>query len=220
MSSPTSPDASLSPSGGSILSLGRPPSAGSSSYLRSPDSSIYDPSYLAESMGGPIRSPDFNAEDSSIDYSTDWKFPTSELFPSTKIKTDLNKRRPSPNSSPPPSDLHSDNDSDDENMHRDADPTIHSRDRMHTISTTSLLATSSEDRLEALQRANAELAKKLRDASRELEHKMSDHEGEVEEMQTRIEDLKSELAASRRDDKELRIKAVSEYYATNGGIND
>ncbi|KAF9519695.1 hypothetical protein BS47DRAFT_1079712 [Hydnum rufescens UP504] len=210
LSTPTSPDSSLSPSSGGSLTLGRPPSA-ASSYLRSPNTSIYDPSYLADSMASPIRSPDFSAEDTSIDYSTDWKFPPPELFPSIKTKTDLSKRKPSPNSSPPPSDMNSDPDSDEDNIHdRDADPTIHSRDRIHSISTTSLV-TSPEDRLEALQRANAELAKKLRDASRELEHKLSDHEGEIEEMQTRIEDLRYELAASKREEKELRLKAVSVF---------
>ena len=42
--------------------------------------------------------------------------------------------------------------------------------------------------------------------ARELEHKLSDHEAEVDEMQQRIEDLKSELTAARREEKELKIK--------------
>lgn len=65
---------------------------------------------------------------------------------------------------------------------------------------------ATEERLETLQKANTLLAKKLRDSARELEHKLSDHEAEVEEMQQRIEDLKSELMVVRREEKELRVK--------------
>lgn len=217
MSSPSSPEltASLSPTGlGQLYRSHRPPSStGSYSYTRSPDTSIYDPAYLA-GMSTPIRSPDFDASSASIDYSgaPDWMSPSSELFPKRSARTDLNKRRPSPNSSPPISDSNSD--SDDDGHDEDPEATIHSRQRIHTVSTTSLMA-SPEERLEALQRTNAELAKKVRDVSRELENKLSDHEGEIEEMQTRIENLRSELSASKRDGKELRIKAVRVKFLIN-----
>jgi chromosome segregation ATPase len=53
------------------------------------------------------------------------------------------------------------------------------------------------------------LAKKLRESTRELEHKLSEHEAEVEELQQRVEDLKTELAAARREEKELKVKEAS-----------
>ena len=88
-------------------------------------------------------------------------------------------------------------------------PSASSIRRMHTISSSSSLSlTTPEDRLEALQRTDAELAKKLRDNGRELENRLSDHEAEIDEMQTKIDELKSELQSSKREEKELKAKAV------------
>lgn len=64
------------------------------------------------------------------------------------------------------------------------------------------------DRLDALQRANAELGKKLMDAERTLQDKLADHESELEEMQGRLEEARSELSATKREEKELRSKEV------------
>ncbi|KAJ3716970.1 hypothetical protein C8R42DRAFT_611397 [Lentinula raphanica] len=75
--------------------------------------------------------------------------------------------------------------------------------RSTTSSTASLLP---GERLEALQRANTELAKRLQDAERTLSRKIGEHESELEELQYKLEELKSELVRSKRDEKELRAK--------------
>ncbi|KII89877.1 hypothetical protein PLICRDRAFT_138217 [Plicaturopsis crispa FD-325 SS-3] len=76
-------------------------------------------------------------------------------------------------------------------------------DRSTASSTVSMEAT---ERLEALQRTNVDLGHKLMEVERTLQHKLSDHEVELEEMQGRIEELKSELSSTKREEKELRSK--------------
>ena len=82
-------------------------------------------------------------------------------------------------------------------------------DRSAANSTVSL---ELQDRLDALQRANADLGKKLMDAERTLQNKLSDHESELEEMQGRLEEARSELSATKREEKELRSKEVRVLY--------
>jgi chromosome segregation ATPase len=65
------------------------------------------------------------------------------------------------------------------------------------------------ERLDALQRVNADLAKKLVDVERTLQRKLADHEVELEEMEARLEEAKSELGAAKREEKELRSKERS-----------
>ena len=65
-----------------------------------------------------------------------------------------------------------------------------------------------EERLEALNRLNQDLARKLVEAERTLQTRLSDHEQELEDMQLRLEDAKSELSATKREEKELRSKEV------------
>lgn len=65
------------------------------------------------------------------------------------------------------------------------------------------------DRVDLLQRANEELKKRLGDAERTLSNKLSEHETELEEMVGKIEELKSELVATRREEKELKTKEAS-----------
>ena len=64
------------------------------------------------------------------------------------------------------------------------------------------------ERLEALQRANMELDRKLREAERTLLRKATEHEQEMEELQSRYDESKSELASTKREEKELRVKEV------------
>ena len=64
------------------------------------------------------------------------------------------------------------------------------------------------ERLDALQRANTELGKKLMEAERTLQAKLFEHEAELEDMQGRLEEVKSELSATKREEKELRSKEV------------
>lgn len=79
-------------------------------------------------------------------------------------------------------------------------------DRSTASSTTSM---EPLERLEALQRVNADLAKKLVEAERTLQGKLADHELELEEMEARLEEAKSELSAAKREEKELRNKERS-----------
>ncbi|KAH9957150.1 hypothetical protein BC827DRAFT_1227861 [Russula dissimulans] len=65
------------------------------------------------------------------------------------------------------------------------------------------------ERLEALQRVNADLAKKLVEVERTLQRKLADHEVELEEMEARLEEAKIELSAAKREEKELRSKERS-----------
>lgn len=78
-------------------------------------------------------------------------------------------------------------------------------DRTTTSSTVSM---EPMDRLDALQRANTELGRKLMDAERTLRNKLSEHELELEDMQGRLEEMRSELSATKREEKELRSKEV------------
>ncbi|KIM59417.1 hypothetical protein SCLCIDRAFT_9958 [Scleroderma citrinum Foug A] len=62
------------------------------------------------------------------------------------------------------------------------------------------------ERLDALQKANTELGRKLMEAERTLQVKLQEHDTDLEEMQARLEELKSELTATKREEKELRAK--------------
>lgn len=78
-------------------------------------------------------------------------------------------------------------------------------DRSTASSTASLEPT---ERLEALQRINTDLSKKLMEAERTLQNRLTEHEFELEEMQGRLEEAKTELTATKKEEKELRIKEV------------
>ncbi|KAF9533935.1 hypothetical protein CPB83DRAFT_416318 [Crepidotus variabilis] len=62
------------------------------------------------------------------------------------------------------------------------------------------------ERMEALQRNNEELGRKLMEAERTLQNKLMEHETELEETHMRLEELRSELSLSNREEKELRAK--------------
>lgn len=78
-------------------------------------------------------------------------------------------------------------------------------DRSAASSTVSM---ESIDRLDVLQRANAELGRKLVDAEKTLQNKLTQHEYELEDMQSRLDEMRSELSATKREEKELRSKEV------------
>jgi hypothetical protein len=78
-------------------------------------------------------------------------------------------------------------------------------DRSATSSTVSL---EPFERLDALQKANAELSRKLVEADRALQNKLTEHDNDLEEIQARLEELKTELTATKREEKELRAKEV------------
>ena len=62
--------------------------------------------------------------------------------------------------------------------------------------------------LDTLQQANMELGRKLMEAERTLQIKLQEHDTDLEEMQARLEELRSELTAAKREEKELRAKEV------------
>jgi phage shock protein A len=65
------------------------------------------------------------------------------------------------------------------------------------------------ERMEALQRINTDLSKKLIEAEKTLQNRLTEHESELEEMQSRLEELRSELTATKKEEKELRAKEAS-----------
>lgn len=65
-----------------------------------------------------------------------------------------------------------------------------------------------QGRLDALQRMNTDLGRKLLEAERTLQNRLADHEQELEDMQMRLEEARSELSATKREEKDLRGKEV------------
>ncbi|KAF8972146.1 hypothetical protein BDZ97DRAFT_1783396 [Flammula alnicola] len=76
-------------------------------------------------------------------------------------------------------------------------------DRSTASSTVSMEIT---ERLEALQRVNEELIRKKTDAESTLARKLEEHEQELDETHQRLDELRVELSASNREEKELRAK--------------
>ena len=52
--------------------------------------------------------------------------------------------------------------------------------------------------VDALHRANAELGKKLMEAKAILQRKLLEHESELEKMQSKLDEMKTELMATKR----------------------
>lgn len=73
----------------------------------------------------------------------------------------------------------------------------------------SLVSLAPQDQLDALQKANTELVRKLRAVEQNMQNRLIDHETEIEELQNRLEELKIELSATKREEKELRGKEVN-----------
>jgi len=78
-------------------------------------------------------------------------------------------------------------------------------DRSAASSTVSL---DLQERLDALQRMNTDLGRKLVEAERTLQNKLAEHELELEENQSLLDEMRSELNATKREEKELRSKEV------------
>ncbi|KAF5349769.1 hypothetical protein D9758_010178 [Tetrapyrgos nigripes] len=85
-------------------------------------------------------------------------------------------------------------------------------DRVSVASTASL---EPMERLEALQKSNAEWQRKLRDAEKTLQNRMAEHEVELEELEGKLEELRSELSMAKREEKELRAKERSNITQIN-----
>ena len=74
------------------------------------------------------------------------------------------------------------------------------------------------DRLDALTRANEELIRKKMEAEQALQNKLAEHDIELDENQQRLEELRSELNSSNREEKELRAKDVSLFFRFDIGL--
>ena len=97
--------------------------------------------------------------------------------------------------------LTADDDSDEEEQ----DTSLAREIRESTMSTVSL---DMQERVDALQKVNADLGKKLIEAERTLQIRLSDHESELDDLHQRLETAKNELSATKREEKELRAKEV------------
>ena len=99
------------------------------------------------------------------------------------------------------------NDDSDSDSDSDADDIARGlvHERTVTMSTISL---DMQERIEALQKVNDDLRRKLNDAEETLQRKLTEHEIDLENLQQRIEEIKSELSATKRQEKELRVKEV------------
>ncbi len=81
------------------------------------------------------------------------------------------------------------------------------RTSLHSVS-----SGASGDRVETLEKIRQEQAKKLTELQQKLKEKINEHELEMEEMDSRMEEIAAELDASKRAEKELRAKDVSNFF--------
>ncbi|KAG5637957.1 hypothetical protein H0H81_002485 [Sphagnurus paluster] len=77
---------------------------------------------------------------------------------------------------------------------------------MDRSTASSTISMEPQDRLDILQKANTELGRKLMEAEKTLQNKLLEHESELEDMQGRLEEMRTELNATKREEKELRSK--------------
>ena len=86
----------------------------------------------------------------------------------------------------------------------DDDPTLlRVHERIPTMSTVSL---DMAERIDALQRINDELRRKLSDTEDNLQKRLTEREAEIEDMQQHLDELRSELSVAKRQEKELKAK--------------
>ncbi|KAK6996519.1 hypothetical protein R3P38DRAFT_3329523 [Favolaschia claudopus] len=94
----------------------------------------------------------------------------------------------------------SDSDSDDDDGRSDM---VMDHDRSAASSTVSMMP---HERVEALQRVNDDLARKLQETERSMQRKLAEQEGEFDDLQMKLEETRNELSAAKREEKELRSK--------------
>ncbi|KAL5504361.1 hypothetical protein ACEPAH_8435 [Sanghuangporus vaninii] len=95
-------------------------------------------------------------------------------------------------------------DSDSEDDDEEGDPTL----GLVLARNGSMASLESQEREEALQRANQELQRKVAEQDRILQNRISEHEAELERMEIALEETKSELSLAKREEKELRAKEI------------
>ncbi|KAJ7067401.1 hypothetical protein C8F01DRAFT_1208443 [Mycena amicta] len=82
-------------------------------------------------------------------------------------------------------------------------------DRSAASSTVSMMP---QDRVEALQRVNEDLTRKLVENERTLQRKLAEHEAIHEDLQMKLDELDNELSAAKREEKELRLKERTNHH--------
>ncbi|CAE6456594.1 unnamed protein product [Rhizoctonia solani] len=97
----------------------------------------------------------------------------------------------------------SESDTEPEDADDDNDENTHRYVRQALSSDASL---EPQDVVEALQKTNAELSRKAAESERRMQNRLAERETEIADLEQQLDDLKAELSASRRDEKELRIK--------------
>ncbi|GJE89826.1 hypothetical protein PsYK624_059350 [Phanerochaete sordida] len=86
----------------------------------------------------------------------------------------------------------------------DDDPTLL---RVHErIPTTSTISLDMAERVDALQRINDELRRKLSDTEDNLQRRLAEREAEIEDMQQRLDEFRNELSVAKRQEKDLKAK--------------
>ena len=74
--------------------------------------------------------------------------------------------------------------------------------------TTSLTSLESEERVEALQRVNEDLRRRLKGVEANLQARLTDNENAIMELQNKLEEVQDELSSAKREEKELRGREV------------
>lgn len=86
------------------------------------------------------------------------------------------------------------------------DPTL---GRVHErYPTSSTVSMELEERIDALQKVNDDLRRRLSDTEETLQRRLAEREAEIDDMQQKVEELKSELSSTKRTEKELKAKDV------------
>jgi len=108
-------------------------------------------------------------------------------------------------------------DSDSESENEDEETAM---GRILTRSTaSSTVSMEQSERLEALERHERELTRRLQESERTYQGKMATYEDEIAMLETRIEELKDEVAQHLRDEKDLRSKEVKKFKSSPIAFN-
>jgi len=67
---------------------------------------------------------------------------------------------------------------------------------------------SPEERAEAMARTNDELMRKLEEKEAHFMARFSEHEQVIDELQSKVDQMRTELGATKKEEKELRVKEV------------
>ncbi|KAG8696282.1 hypothetical protein FRC09_008609 [Ceratobasidium sp. 395] len=167
----------------------------------SPRQEMFPPSSFPTSASAPISSEHNMLSSSRRAHSFDQSIGMSQTLvdPDLSYAKSIKTAAIKFHSSGSDSDTDSEHQSDDEDMTR--------RYVRQALSSDASLAP--QDLLEALQKSHGELARKAADSEKRMQNRLAERETEIADLEAQLDDLKSELSASRREEKELRVKERS-----------